>query len=455
MRSTQSVLSVGATVATAATTATTTTAVAPAVADVMLGSDTSAGDAIMSDTEIALQLAASEEHFGAPPADTPPNADDLDEAPALVMIADTVGDSGTESISTSPATATSKFDRDTGATAAAVAAPAQPPPALYSFLLGRAGRNAHLANYLYWYLSTECETSVEAVRKTDRHVQRMFVKMLKLLKRLLATGDLAQRQIKQMLDRQQLFVDELVRLVKMVSNESGTKQQKTVRFVELLQDPDQFRIRFTAFEPLQFPLDPSVLITGVRAEKTVLFKSAMMPAMLVFTTTTGKDYPAIFKLGDDLRQDQLVMQIIQLMDRTMRAENLDLKLTPYRVLATGIKHGFLQFVKSMTLNEVCDKHGSIQRYLAMNHGRPEKPLDKALDRYTRSLAGYCVITYLLGKLVWRSIFGPRCKRSFQSTQSQASATGIWTTCCSARTAKYFTSISATFSDAIRSPCRHR
>lgn len=365
--------------------------------DAMLGSQSSTGGADqMTDTEAALQLAASEEHYGTSAgadAETPPNADDLDEAPALVMVAGTAEDSSTESTSSHAAV------NDGAATAAAAAAAAQPPLALYSFLLGRAGRNAHLANYLYWYLSTECETSIEAVRKPDRRIQRMFVKMLKLLKGLLATGDVAQRQIKQMLDRQQLFVDELVRLVKMVSNESGTKQQKTVRFVELLQDPDQFRIRFTSFEPLQFPLDPSVLITGVRAERTVLFKSAMMPAMLVFTTTTGTDYPAIFKLGDDLRQDQLVMQIIQLMDRTMRAENLDLKLTPYRVLATGIKHGFLQFVKSMTLNEVCDKHGSIQRYLAMNHGRPEKPLDKALDRYTRSLAGYCVITYLLGEFV--------------------------------------------------------
>lgn len=41
----------------------------------------------------------------------------------------------------------------------------------------------------------------------------------------------------------------------------------------------------------------------------------------------------MFKAGDDLRQDQLILQLITLMDRLLRKENLDLKLRPYNVLA--------------------------------------------------------------------------------------------------------------------------
>jgi Phosphatidylinositol 3- and 4-kinase len=41
-------------------------------------------------------------------------------------------------------------------------------------------------------------------------------------------------------------------------------------------------------------------------------------------------YIVIYKAGDDLRQDQLVLQMFLLMDRLLKRENLDLKLTPYR-----------------------------------------------------------------------------------------------------------------------------
>ena len=47
----------------------------------------------------------------------------------------------------------------------------------------------------------------------------------------------------------------------------------------------------------------------------------------------------MFKFGDDLRQDQLILQMITLIDRLLRRENLDLKLTPYKVLACSSQHG--------------------------------------------------------------------------------------------------------------------
>lgn len=71
------------------------------------------------------------------------------------------------------------------------------------------------------------------------------------------------------------------------------------------------------------------------------------------------EYVAIFKLGDDLRQDQLILQMITLMDKLLSKENLDLKLTPYRVLATSTKHGFVQFIESVTVAEALATEGKI------------------------------------------------------------------------------------------------
>lgn len=116
-------------------------------------------------------------------------------------------------------------------------------------------------------------------------------------------------------------------------------------------------------------------------------------------TTENQEYVAIFKHGDDLRQDQLILQMITLMDKLLRRENLDLKLTPYRVLATSTKHGFLQFINSVTVAEVLATDGTIQNFFRKHHACATGPFgisSEVMDTYIRSCAGYCVLTYLLG-----------------------------------------------------------
>lgn len=100
-----------------------------------------------------------------------------------------------------------------------------------------------------------------------------------------------------------------------------------------------------------------------------MFKSSLSPLRLNLKTANSEQatYPIIFKTGDDLRQDQLVIQIVSLMDKLLLKENLDLKLTPYRIIATGVDHGAVQFIDSVSLNAAIAKGGSILGYLRNNN----------------------------------------------------------------------------------------
>lgn len=110
----------------------------------------------------------------------------------------------------------------------------------------------------------------------------------------------------------------------------------------------------------------------------------------------GKTVMVMFKAGDDVRQDQLVIQMIRLMDQLMKRMNLDLHLTPYRVLALSRDEGMLEMVQNCI---PLAKVKSIQAYLRERNfqsGAEYEIRSSVLDVYTKSFAGYCVITYLLG-----------------------------------------------------------
>lgn len=144
-----------------------------------------------------------------------------------------------------------------------------------TFLIQRACRNATLSNYLYWYLCIECE-SQDTVRPQDETVKNMYEKVLRTFKKTLQTTP-ELRAIRTNLEKQQLFIDELVKLVKMVAKESGNRKKKCEKFQQLLADNDAFKINFSSFDPIPLPLDPDVNIRGIIPTKVSLFKSALMP----------------------------------------------------------------------------------------------------------------------------------------------------------------------------------
>ena len=148
---------------------------------------------------------------------------------------------------------------------------------LATFLIQRACKNPTLANYLYWYLSIEVEDQ-ESIRKQDESVHEMYDMVLKMFMKILEKGNSRLREIFFNLRKQQRFIDELVRLVKIVAKEPGNRNKKTEKFQKLLNETETFKINFTNIDPIPFPLDPDISITKIVPSKTSLFKSALMPA---------------------------------------------------------------------------------------------------------------------------------------------------------------------------------
>ncbi|MES1922706.1 hypothetical protein MHBO_004230, partial [Bonamia ostreae] len=114
----------------------------------------------------------------------------------------------------------------------------------------------------------------------------------------------------------------------------------------------------------------------------------------------------IFKIGDDLRQDILTLQLLKLMDQIWLADGIDLKLTPYEVISTGDQIGMIEVVTNAeTVSKIQIKHGglatgalketTIANFLRENN-EDIKDFKKAQDNFVRSCAGYCVATYALG-----------------------------------------------------------
>lgn len=237
---------------------------------------------------------------------------------------------------------------------------------LLSFLISRAIQNFALANCLYWYLYVETDP--------------LFRQALEIFLRNLPGSWAATFK------RQQRLVESLENVALHVKT-AKSRGKKLKELIGPGGDYDLNSLLSTDIPNggLPLPMDPSVRVVSVQIEKAIVFSSAMAPIKIPFITQNGQVYPIIFKVGDDLRQDQLIQQLVALMDSLLKREYIDMKLHPYPVLATGFKVGMLQCVPD------CRPIASVLKTQGRLQIAPE-----SMEDFIRSCAGYCVITYILG-----------------------------------------------------------
>uniref|UniRef100_A0AC35TGK9 Phosphatidylinositol 3-kinase catalytic subunit type 3 n=1 Tax=Rhabditophanes sp. KR3021 TaxID=114890 RepID=A0AC35TGK9_9BILA len=264
-------------------------------------------------------------------------------------------------------------------------------------ILKKAHGNREIALLLYWYLKVE----IDANYQIDTTITQMYRDIQdRLMKDIRGMGTLGM-EICNTIEQQLRLVQNISKLSDAVNKQNGG-MRKEFCMQKINEDP-----YFKQFNSLTLPLDPNVTVYGIIPQETHVFNSKQAPIKLTFATSqkfsceisnTEKSYSFLYKKGDDLRQDQFVLQMIRIMDSFLKSENLDLCLTPYSVLATSTTEGFVQFIKGKPFRELNNKGGikySLQQYRP-SMANAEKIEPDALNNYVRSLAGYSIICYILG-----------------------------------------------------------
>jgi len=108
----------------------------------------------------------------------------------------------------------------------------------------------------------------------------------------------------------------------------------------------------------------------------------------------------IVKAEDDLRQEQMAMQVIKTFADIFEKNNIPVYIRPYEIIATSSSTGFIQVVPNAvsvhSLKNRFPDSPSLEEYFTMAYGsKTSKMYQKAVKNFMQSLAGYSVICYLL------------------------------------------------------------
>jgi len=214
--------------------------------------------------------------------------------------------------------------------------------ALSRFLLRRALMNQTLLGHIFfWHLQSELY---------NQDVKRRFSTLLqvyisKATKHRVALGH-------------QMFV--MKRLEKVAEVVAGG-ESKSSR-LETLRDS----LSKISFPPsYHLPLNPILQIKGIDISRCRVMESKKKPLWLNLkgdgdagATMKGgddnnSDIVLMLKVGDDLRQDALIIQLLRVMDVVWKKEGLDMNMMLYDCVSTGNERGLLQVVlNSSTLASI-------------------------------------------------------------------------------------------------------
>ncbi|XP_058993394.1 phosphatidylinositol 4-phosphate 3-kinase C2 domain-containing subunit alpha isoform X2 [Mustela lutreola] len=256
---------------------------------------------------------------------------------------------------------------------------------LVRFLLSRALGNIHIAHNLYWLL------------KDALHDAQFGARYEHVLGALLSVGG---KGLREELLKQTKLVQLLGGVAEKVRQASGSARQVVLqRSMERVQS-------FFLRNKCRLPLNPSLVAKELNIKSCSFFSSNAVPLKVTMLNADpmGDEINVMFKVGEDLRQDMLALQMIKIMDKIWLKEGLDLRMVIFKCLSTGRDRGMVELVPaSDTLRKIQVEYGVTGSFkdkpLAewlRKYNPSEEEYEKASENFIYSCAGCCVATYVLG-----------------------------------------------------------
>lgn len=187
-----------------------------------------------------------------------------------------------------------------------------------------------------------------------------------------------------------------------VPMEIQTKIYKNYNFVQAIRknynstELENINKALKVFKSVPLPTNPKICNLKVLSDKIKIKNSATRPILIPMQHNNGYFDKNILYKDEDIRKDQIIMDIIRLMDIILKNEGINLDIITYDILATSSTDGLIEIVpNSKTLYDIRFKEKqSLLHYILMNNRNSN--VDTLLNRFMKSCAAYCVITFLLG-----------------------------------------------------------
>jgi phosphatidylinositol 3-kinase len=246
---------------------------------------------------------------------------------------------------------------------------------LAPILVAHAKEDAVFASHLYWAASLE---------KDEPAIRDLLVML---------AGEIPD-DLREDLEQQENLVRMIKDMLETAHQGKPSPEQIRERVRDLLTRPDSACRKLQHFDQkVRFPLDPVLFAVGIDPSDVKVFQSKLRPVMLTFIMENDVRYRVMFKIGDDMQQDQLIIQLFEVMDHIFQRASLRLPITAYRTLAFSSVFGCCEFIdNSRAIRDINTRGQRIRDFLEEDH---DTPIDSKIERFTASLAAYCVMTYVL------------------------------------------------------------